>query len=147
MITLFASIAGFISSIIPEMIKYLTLSNNKKYQLNILDRQIEYSKLHAGKELESLITSRNIIEQASLYATYKSNIKWVDAFNGSVRPTLAYSFFFVYLAIKYLQYKAISNTSYAVEYLEILWSVDDKVIFASIISFYYGHRTIRNLWK
>ena len=147
MITLFASITGFISSIIPEIIKYLTLSNDKKYQLNILDRQIEYSKLNAGKELEYLITSRNIIEQASLYATYKSNIKWVDALNSSVRPTLAYSFFFIYLTIKYLQYKAISNTSYAVEYLEILWSVDDKVVFASIISFYYGHKTIRNLWK
>ncbi|MDC0865147.1 hypothetical protein OAP56_04300 [Rickettsiaceae bacterium] len=147
MITLFASIVGFISSIIPEVIKYFILSNDKKYRLELLDKQIEYSKFHTGKELESMLISRDILEQASIYSTYKSNIKWVDTLNGSVRPVLAYSFFLIYLTIKYLQYQAISNTSYAIEYLDILWSIDDKVIFAGIISFYYGHRTIRSLLK
>ena len=37
MITLLASIAGFISSIIPEIIKYFKDINDKKHELNILD--------------------------------------------------------------------------------------------------------------
>jgi len=93
MITLFASIVGFISYIIPEVIKYFILSNDKKYKLELLDKQIEYSKFHTGKELESMLISRDILEKASIYSTYKSNIKWVDTLNGSVRPALAYSFF------------------------------------------------------
>ena len=43
MITLLASIAGFISSIIPELIKYFKDVNDKKHELSILDRQMEYS--------------------------------------------------------------------------------------------------------
>ena len=97
MITLLASIAGFISSIVPEFIKYFKDINDKKHELNILDRQIEYNKVNASKTLEEIHVSRDILEQASLYSTYKTDIKWIDMLNGSVRPMLAYSFFFMYI--------------------------------------------------
>ncbi len=147
MITLLASIAGFISSIVPEFIKYFKDINDKKHELNILDRQIEYNKANASRTLEEIHISREILEQASLYSTYKTNIKWVDMLNGSVRPMLAYSFFFMYMTVKYLQYKAISASAHVVEYLNVIWNVDDQAIFAGVISFYYGQRTFRNFWK
>ena len=147
MITLLASIAGFISSILPEFIKFFKDINDKKHELNILDRQIEYSKSNATRTLEEIHVSREILEQASLYSTYKTDIRWVDMLNGSVRPVLAYSFFFMYMSVKYLQYKAIAASPHVIEYLEILWGVDDQAIFAGVISFYYGQRTFRNFWK
>jgi len=67
--------------------------------------------------------------------------------NGSVRPVLAYSFFFMYMTVKYLQYKAIIASAHIIEYLEVLWNIDDQAIFAGVISFYYGQRTFRNFWK
>lgn len=147
MITLLASTIGFISSIIPELIKYFKDINDKKHELNILDRQIEYSKTNAAKTLEEIHVSRDILEQASLYSTYKTDIKWVDTLNGSVRPMLAYSFFFMYLFVKYLQYKAISSSAHVIEYLDVIWNLDDQTIFAGVISFYYGQRTFKNFWK
>ena len=106
MVTLLASIAGFISSIIPEIIKYFKDINDKKHELDILNKQIEYNATNAAKSLEEIHISRDILEQASLYSTYKTEIKWVDTLNGSVRPILAYSFFLMYVGVKYLQYKA-----------------------------------------
>ncbi len=147
MITLLASIAGFISSVIPEIVKYFKDVNDKKHELAILAKQIEYSQTAANKSLEEIHISRDIQEQASLYATYKTEITWVDAINGLVRPVLAYSFFIMYMSIKYMQYSAISATSHVIEYIEIIWSVDDQAIFAGIISFYYGQRTFQKLWK
>jgi len=147
MITLLASIAGFISSIIPEIIKYFKDINDKQHELDILERQIEYSKIERVRSLEEIHVSRDILENASLYSTYKTDIKWVDTLNGSVRPILAYSFFLMYLWVKYLQYKAISTSAYLVEHLDIIWNVDDQAIFAGIISFYYGQRTFRKFWK
>jgi hypothetical protein len=147
MITLLASIAGFISSIIPEFIKYFKDINDKKHELNILDRQIEYNKANASRTLEEIHVSREILEQASLYSTYTTDIKWVDMLNGSVRPVLAYSFFFMYMTVKYLQYKAISASAHLIEHLNVIWNVDDQAIFAGVISFYYGQRTFRNFWK
>ncbi len=147
MITLLASIAGFISSIIPEIIKYFKDINDKKHELDIFDKQIKYNRAGIKHSLEEIKLSHDMLEQAALYSTYTTNIKWIDALNGSVRPVLAYSFFLMYMGIKYLQYKALSNSSYLIEYVEVIWSIDDQAIFAGIISFYYGQRTFRKLWK
>jgi len=137
----------FISSVIPEIVKYFKDVNDKKHELAILEKQIEYSQTAANRSLEEIHISRDILEQASLYATYKTEITWVDALNGLVRPILAYSFFIMYMGVKYMQYVAISSTSHVIEYIEIIWSVDDQAIFAGVISFYYGQRTFHKLWK
>lgn len=147
MVTVLASLAGFISSIIPEVIKYFKDINDKKHELDILEKQIEYSKINNLRSLEEIHISRDILEQASLYSTYKTEIQWVDALNGSVRPILAYSFFFMYMFIKYIQYKAISAHAFVIEYIEVIWNIEDQAIFAGIISFYYGQRTFKKVWK
>lgn len=146
MITLFASIVGFISSIVPELIKYFKDSNDKRHELQILEKQIKYSQINHSKELEEINISKEILEQASLYSTYNTNVKWVDSLNGSVRPVLAYSFFLMYIGVKYLQYTAISSSAHVLEYINIIWNVDDQAIFAGIISFYYGQRTFKRFW-
>lgn len=147
MITLFASIAGFISSIIPEIIKYFKDINDKKHELDILQKQIEYNQYTKAQNLEEIHISKDILEHASLYSTYTTNINWVDALNGSVRPVLAYSFFLMYIGVKYIQYQAISAAAPIIEYIDIIWNIDDQAIFAGIISFYYGQRTFQRVWK
>ncbi len=147
MITLLASIAGFISSIVPEIIKYLKDINDKKHELDIMAKQIEYSTTTNIRNLEEIHVSRDILEHASLYSTYKTDVKWVDSLNGSVRPILAYCFFIMYIGVKYVQYMAITASAHVIEYIEIIWNVDDQAIFAGIISFYYGQQTFRKLWR
>ena len=147
MITVIAALTGFISSIIPEIIKFFKDINDKKHELNILDKQIQYSKFNRASSLEEISISKDILEQASLYSTYKSDVRWVDALNGSVRPVLAYSFFMMYMSVKYMQYRAISASALLIEYIDIIWSIDDQAIFAGIISFYYGQRTFRKIWN
>ena len=96
MISLIASIAGFISSIIPEVVKYFKDANDKKHELTILDKQIQYNQTAASRSLEEIHISRDIQEQASLYTTYKTEITWVDAVNGLVRPSSLQFFYYVY---------------------------------------------------
>ncbi|RYE05746.1 MAG: hypothetical protein EOP33_00545 [Rickettsiaceae bacterium] len=147
MITLLASIAGFISSLIPEILKFSKDKNDKDHEIKILDRQIEFNKRSRKTTLEDIAVSGDIIEQQALYSTYKSGIYWVDALNGSVRPVLAYSFFLAYLTIKLIQFKAITAYSSLIEYINVIWSIDDQAIFASIISFYFGQRTFSKFSK
>jgi hypothetical protein len=148
MITLLASIAGFISSIFPEILKLIKDKNDKAHELNILDRQVEFSKQNNTRYIEEVQASRDFAETISLYSTYKTGINWIDALNGTVRPVLAYSFFALYALIKYSQYKAITSAQGSIiEFLHIIWSIDDQAIFAGIISFYFGQRTFNKLWK
>jgi hypothetical protein len=140
MITLLASIAGFITSIIPEIIKLLKDKHDKKHELEILDRQMQFSAISKQNTLEEIAITKDMMEHISLYSTYNSGINWVDALNGSVRPVLAYSFFIMYLMIKIMQYRFLDNNSMLVQYIDIIWDVDDQAIFAGIISFYFGQR-------
>ena len=99
MITLFASIAGFITSLIPEILRFFKDRLDKSHELQLMDKQIRFSKIAGSKSPEEIQMTRDVVEQLSLYSTYKTGINWVDALNGSVRPVLAYSFFGMYAAI------------------------------------------------
>ncbi len=147
MITLLASITGFISSIIPEILKILKDRNDKKHELNLLDRKIESNKLGQDAIIADLRTTKEITENNTIYSTYQSGVEWVDALNASVRPVLAYSFFIMYAGVKYVQFKSIKENAILVEYLEVLWNIDDQAIFAGIISFYFGQRMFNKSWK
>lgn len=145
MITILASLVGFISSLIPEIMKFFLDKNDKKHELQILEQQIKIRKETNLSQLEEIVAINGFKESQSLYKTYKTGICWVDALNGTVRPVLAYSFFAIYTFIKYLQYKVISSSVTINEIVNILWSVDDQAIFAGIISFYFGQRAVSKL--
>lgn len=147
MITLLASIAGFITSLIPEVIRFFKDRLDKTHELQVMDKQIRFSKLYNGREPEEVQMTRDMVEQISLYSTYKTGISWVDALNGTVRPMLAYSFFLMYAAIKVVQYRYITKTALLVEYIDIIWSIEDQAIFASIVSFYFGQRAFMKIRK
>jgi hypothetical protein len=148
MITLLASIAGFFSSIFPEILKIFKDKNDKKHELEILDRQIKFNKAKEIYQMQEIEIRRDILEQAALYQTYKTGISLIDALNGTVRPVLAYSFFIMYCGVKTLQYTALkSGAANLHEYVQLLWSVDDQAIFAGIISFYFGQRTFSKVWR
>ena len=148
MITLVASIVGFLGSIFPEIIKIFRDKQDKTHELEILDRQIQFATLKLSGSLQEIEIERNLQEYNALYNTYTSGIHIIDSINGLVRPLLAYSFFIMYVFVKFTQYKHITNNNgLLVEYLNILWNTDDQAIFAGMVSFYFGQRTFTRLWK
>ena len=146
MITLLAAISGFLGSIVPELIKFLKDNSDKKHELEVLDRQVQYSQVMNQQRLEEIYVSRDIASSISLSSTYNTGISWVDAFNGTVRPLLAYSFFLLYAVLKYIQYKSISG-EFNIDNIQIIWTTDDQTIFASIISFYFGQRSFNKILR
>lgn len=147
MITLFASIAGFITSIIPELMRFFKDKHDKKHELELFDRQIKYNAEISQKELEEVRLVKDLENHNILYSTYNTGINWVDALNGLVRPVLAYSFFLMYVWVKYMQYQYLISHNLLAESLEIIWDVDDQAIFAGIISFYFGQRGFKKYRK
>jgi hypothetical protein len=142
MITLLASIAGFISSLFPEIFKIIKDKNDKNHELKILDIQMQMHKEGINSRLEEINSFADIESSKALYSTYKTGIDWVDALNGTVRPVLAYSFFILYALVKFMQFSVITSGAPMVVYTQILWTGDDQAIFAGIISFYYGQRAM-----
>jgi hypothetical protein len=129
MITLLGSLIGFLSSIIPDVVKIFQDRQDKKHELEILKLQIGREQTAFNQKLEAINVQADIAESKQLYSTYKTQIKWVDALNGTVRPVIAYSFFFLYAFLK-------------IEFADNLWTEEDQAIFAGIISFYFGQRSM-----
>lgn len=148
MITLLASLTGFISSVIPEVLKLFKDKNDKEHELKLVTMQMNFAKMKHSQRLEEIRINADSTEQIALYKTYRTGIIWIDALNGTVRPIMAYSFFSLYSFLKYTQYKILSSISEnMIPYMDIIWSTDDQAIFAGIISFYFGQRTFSKLMR
>jgi hypothetical protein len=126
MITILASLLGFISSMFPSFVKLWQDKEDKKHELSILELQIEADKHKIRSKLEAINAYHDIEASKALYKTYHTGVSWVDAFNGTVRPVVAYGFFFLYASVKCM-------TTFS-------WAEEDQAIFASVISFYFGQR-------
>jgi hypothetical protein len=145
MITVIASIAGFISSIIPEILKFFNDKSDKKHELEILQYQLKANKKEQISKHNEVKYLAQVTENTALYNTYKTNINWIDALNGTVRPVLAYSFFALYALAKYYQIQLIDLKNLAPYSLDLIWGDEDQAIFAGIISFYYGQRALSKI--
>jgi hypothetical protein len=142
MITLLASIIGFIGSIVPELLKILKDKSDKTHELKIFDKQLQMQQKGISNRLEEITAYEQIQTNKALYRTYRTGINWVDSLNGTVRPVIAYAFFLLYAGVKIMQFKSLGHNAPLIAYSEILWSENDHAIFVGIISFYYGQRAI-----
>lgn len=145
MMTLLASLLGFISSTFPDLLKLWKDGADRKHELEILKLQIEQQKQGHINRLEEIQIAADSIEAKAIYKTYSIGIKWVDALNGTVRPVLAYSFFLLYTLVKYAQISMLINHTPIIEALSLIWHEEDQTIFAGIISFYFGQRAFSKL--
>jgi len=142
MITLLGSLIGFMGAAFPDFLKMWRDSADRKHELVILEMQMAQQEKGHAQRLEEINVQADISESRALYKTYNTGIKWVDALNGTVRPVLAYAFFLLYFTVKYMQFGMVDLGNPLPWHMDILWSVEDQVIFAGIISFYFGQRAM-----
>lgn len=139
MITLLGSILGLIGSYIPELFKVFQDKRDKSHELEMIEKQALIQKDQAA-----IVGDYNFDIEA-LKATSEAShtgIKSLDVLNGSVRPVLAYSFFFLYAALKtFVALKIPSGADWSFIY-NSLWLDEDRAIFATIISFFFGNRAL-----
>ena len=145
MMTLLATLLGFISSTFPDLLKLWKDGADRKHELEILKLQIEQQRQGHVNRLEEIQIAADGVEARALYKTYSIGIKWVDALNGTVRPVLAYSFFILYSAVKYAQISILLDTVNIIEAFPMVWNEEDSTIFAGIVSFYFGARAFAKL--
>jgi hypothetical protein len=149
MFALLGSLVGFISSLAPDIFSLIRDKKDKAHELQILDRQMELTKLGRSTRLEEIQITADAKEAEFIYQyTQKSGVSWIDGFAGSVRPFLTYAFFALYAWVKFCAYLVMRGSSDLANddiILSIvrLWSEQDETIFAAIISFWFGSRAFR----
>jgi len=147
MTTLLGAMLGFFTSMLPELVTFLKDKNDRQHELQILSLQLKQQRMNQADRLEAISLENEIKLSNGLYKTFYSNIRWVDAFNATVRPVLAYAFFALYVWVKIVAVLSLSseNTPSFVMLYHTLWTQEDAAIFAGIISFYFGQRSLMKM--
>ena len=134
---------GFAGSVIPTIFKHFQDKADRNHELEIMKLQIKAQKNSAIQRLEEINVNADIKESYGLYKTFYSGIKWIDAFNGTVRPVLAYAFFLLYGWTKFAYFtKSVNNFT-----LTEIWTSVDNTIFLTIIAYFYGQRAMQKIMK
>jgi hypothetical protein len=144
MITLFSALVGFLSSLAPDLLKMWGGQQDRQHEITLLRMQLEQQAMGQSQRLEEIRVQSEGVQSQALYKTYATGIHWVDALNGTVRPTLAYAFFLLYFGVKCMQFSLLPEMPLPWQ-IDALWGEEDRAIFAGIIAFYYGQRAMGKL--
>lgn len=152
--TLFGTLLGGVFRMAPEVLKWLDRKDERKHELNMLDKQIEADrlKLEAGQKLadtqaEERITLADL--QAMIEATkaqaVQTGVKWVDALSGLMRPTITFWWVIVlYTGALVAQFLVlVQQGDSGVQAILRLWGPDERAIVASIVAFWFVDRSLR----
>ena len=152
--TLLGTLFGGLFRMAPEVLKWMDRKDERAHELAMFDKQLEADKLKGDQALAQINAQADAnigaaevqaIIEATKAQSAQTGIKWVDAINSLMRPTITFWWAIVlYTAALLAQYVAVldGGTNYLQSILK-LWGPDEKAIVASIISFWFVDRSLR----
>lgn len=151
MITFLGALLGFLGSAFPDVLRFFKEKEDRKHELDILDRQMEMMKLGHSQRLEEIQVQADMQETTALYRhAEKQGGIFIDALSGSVRPIMTYAFFGLYAALKISQALVLYKPSLVPSWANLIihiWHEEDQALFATIMSFWFGQRALRKFLK
>ena len=147
MIGLLGALLGLLGSMAPRLIGYFEAKSNHAQELEMIrvqgDFQLQMIQSgHAAMMAEVGMAADVGRELAAFQAAARpTGVKWVDGYNGMVRPTLTLSFFALYAGVKGAQFYMLLDAGVASS-LTSLWTDEDWGIWGAIVTFWFGNRTL-----
>jgi len=155
MLTLFGSLLGFLGSFAPHLLKFFQDGKDKAHELRMLEAQAANADKLREWDAKIMVMQTDAqvdaAQEADLSARGKTDRPgFIGALTESVRPVITYWFFGLFAFIKattlwfVLQtngIQAVTDTPW------LLWNEWDAVLLATIISYWFGDRTMRRLKK
>jgi hypothetical protein len=159
MLTLFSTLASFLSGGLPRLLDFFQDRTDKKHELQMAQMQIEreLQLKKAGLEVQERIEAielQGIEVRAALEertALYNHDIeigkgasRWVINLRACVRPIITYGMFmlFAFVEIFGFYYATHSSVDFMVA-LQTLWNTETQIIWASIVSFWFGTQAFK----
>ena len=146
MLTLLGSLLGFISSTFPDLLKLWQDKQDRKHELQILDRQMEQMRLGHNQRLDEIAINADVSQSLALYKhdSQPSGVTWVDDLRASVSKIITYGFFILFAWVKLSAVVLLMNQDglNINEALIQIWDAETQALFAGILSFWFGTRSL-----
>lgn len=151
MITIIGAVIGLFSSGLPDLLGFFKAKQDDKQELAILELQTKRDAAGHGYKMSEISAEADVRETEAIhreFAQRRETWKWVESCISLVRPTITYGFFALYSAVKYAQvFLALRATDDWMLALPAIWHEQDAAIFATIIGFWFGTRSLQKFRK
>lgn len=160
-LTILSSFLGLAASAVPAFIAYFQMKQANKHELALLSLQMQWEVQRGQIQLQSIQAQGDVSEMLARYAfaAPQGSATWADRLNVSVRPVITYGFFGLYAFIKIILTMvmliaypySITKSAPQLPWYDLLiliadkltttvWGEGDHLIFATILSFWFGDR-------
>lgn len=154
--TLVGGALGGIFRLIPEGMKVWDRKNERKHELDMQSKALEFEKLRGDQKLTEIHETRSATWDTGAMAALVESIKgqgqltgtWIDGLSSSVRPIITYMFMSAYLATKIIaMYTAHMEGATALAIVSAVWTLDDQALLAGILNFWFLGRVLDKAGK
>ena len=159
MLTLFSTLISFLSGGLPRLLDFFQDKSDKKQELALaqlqIERELQLKKagLEVQERIEAIelqgIESRAMVDEKTAMYNHDIEIgrgasRWVINLRASVRPVITYGMFmlFAFVEIFGFYYATQSDVDF-ITALQTLWNKDTQIIWASIVSFWFGTQAFK----
>ena len=149
MITLLGSLLGFGTSFLPEVLNYFKAGQEHKHNLERMQLEMDMMSKRNELQLNIMDKQAEIKETEGLYKHDSIDAGWfINGLRGSVRPVITYVFFGLFVAIKVTALIALMNNGNDLgRSLSLIWDDATSGLFACIVSFWFGGRSVSKYMK
>ena len=149
------SLFGGLFRLAPEVLKFFDKQNDRKHELAMMDKQLDYEKLKAEFKVEEKYVDFSVHQLDAMQEAFKeqaatatSSYKWVAALSALVRPMVTYVLFGLYVCFKItMMYYAVQTGIPWNEVMQQAWNQDDFAMLNAILMFWFVGRTIQQYRK
>ena len=145
--TLLGGLLGGAFRIVPEVLKFFDAKNDRKHELNMQDKALEFQKLKGDQRIEEIgeqgqvdwnVGALDALKASIKAQAIQTGIKWVDALSSSVRPVVTYWFMGLFCLAKTAMFAGAINIGVGwIEAVRIIWTDADQALFAGILNFWF----------
>ena len=159
MMTLFTTLISFLSGGLPKLLDFFQDKQDKKHELALaqiqVQSQLEMQKagFQAQEHIEEIRTDQISIqaqttERQALYAhdieIGKGASQWVTNSRAMVRPAITYGMFIMFMFVELFGFWFAFHREVPFDVaLNLLWDDETQIIWASIVSFWFGTQAFK----
>jgi hypothetical protein len=143
--TIIGSLVGFAGSALGPIISYFQKKTDNKLEIDKLEKAIELARAGFTQEQTMYALTREDREHERLIAhdvAINQGSGIISALTRSVRPTITYAFFGLFVIVKWSQLDMAmsSGEAFNAAVLRIVWDNETAGLFATVLSFWFGSR-------
>jgi hypothetical protein len=148
LLTLLSTLMGAGANLLPSIMNYFEARQKHEQEMEMARLQMEAAKQNVQLNIQLENVKADISEGQSIrdHDAALDGGSFINALRASVRPVITYLFFFLFCAIKVCAVYVMMDKGMPLETaLPKIWDEETISLFAAIIGFWFGSRTIASM--